>query len=768
MKLSLAWILDHIHGVSLADINPAELVKNLITATCEVEAYQEISFEVDRFTLARCESITADAAHCVSPEHNRRYQLPLRADVIPGAWYLVFDDRRAPRWATYADWSSSREGLLPALTVRSGEEAGGWKEHAERRDIILELDNKAITHRPDLWGHRGFAREIAALYRYDLTSEERLYSDIPVRHTGSAGEYNCAIEPAAPCKRLAITTLASIDQGPSFLPMANRLARLDARIHDRIVDTTNYVMFDIGQPMHAFDQRKLAHKQLKACLARSGEQLALLDGTTITLNSTDLVIRDGATPIALAGIMGGSSTAVDLTTRAVVIEAGTFDAGAIRKASDVHKKRTEASARFEKTLDPHANTQALLRFIRILRDHGIAGTVADAIISRGELPAPTVVTITHDSLARRIGLHLTKEAVVDALKRLEFGVVIQGDTYTVTIPSFRATKDITAAHDCIEEVARIIGYTTIPSILPLRPMAPHDLTKIRRLRQLKELCAAVGAFHEISTYALIDEEFVSRCGLTLSNTIELKNPLSERARRLVPSLCIHLLKYAAQNAPRHEDVRLFEINTTWHIAEDGSYREERKLAGIIARSKEPIDFYAAKAICEQIFVRMGIRIVWQKSTKPAFGWMSDHQTADLYEGSQRIGYAGIVDSRVYSALAEGTAFCFELSVDALVRKPEPVVYEEMSRYQPVERDVSLFVPRAVTVAQLEEAIALVDARIRNVTLIDIFEKDEWSDRRAVTLRVLLSDQHEPLTTPHVEEIWSRVVRALTDRGGVVR
>lgn len=768
MKLSLAWILDHIHGVSLSDIDPAELVQRLIAATCEIDSYREIFFDVDRFTLARCESITADSAHCVSPEYSRRYQLPLRTDVIPGAWYLICDDRRAPRWATYADWSGFREGLLPALTVHADEEAGGWKEHAERRDIIFELDNKAITHRPDLWGHRGFAREITALYRYQLTSEERLYSDIPVRHTGTTGEYDCAIEPAAPCKRLAITTLSQVDQGPSFLSMAHRLARLDARIHDRIVDTTNYVMFDIGQPMHAFDQRKLTQKQLKATLARSGEQLSLLDGTAITLNSTDLVIRDGATPIALAGIMGGSSTAVDLTTRAVVIEAGTFDAAAVRKTSGAHKKRTEASARFEKTLDPHANTQALLRFIRILRDQKVAGTVGDAIISRGELPKSTVVTLTHESLVRRIGLQLTKEAVVDAFKRLEFGVVIAGDAYEVTVPSFRATKDITAAHDCIEEVARIIGYTTIPSVLPTRPMAPHDLTKIRRTRQVKELCAAVGAFHEISTYALIDEEFLTRCGLTLSNTIELKNPLSERARRLVPSLCIHLMKYAAQNAPRHDEVRLFEINSTWHTDVDGSYREERKLAGIIARTKDVVDFYAAKAICEQIFARMGVRILWQKSAQQEFGWMNQHQTADLSDGTRKIGYAGMIDTRVYNAVAEGSAFCFEVLLDAFVQKPESVVYEEISRYQSVERDVSLFVPRLLTVAQLEEAIALVDARIRNVTLIDMFEKDEWSDRRAVTLRVTLSDHHEALTTPVVEEIWSRIVRSLTDRGGVVR
>jgi phenylalanyl-tRNA synthetase beta chain len=766
MKLSLAWIFDHIHGVSFSDSDPAELVNTLIAATCEIESYQEIVFDTDHFTLARCESITVDSAQCMSPEYNRRYQLPLRADIIPGAWYLISDDRRAPRWATYADWSSSKEGLLPALTTNASEEAGGWKEHVERRDVILDLDNKAITHRPDLWGHRGFAREIAALYRYQLTSEERLYADIPVRHTG--GEYIVSIEPGTPCKRLAVATLSSVDQGPSFIHMAHRLARVDARIHDRVVDTTNYVMFDIGQPMHAFDRDRLSDTKIAVTYARSGEHLALLDGTTIELAENDLVIRNGIKPIALAGIMGGSSTAVSPTTRSLVIEAGTFDPTTIRKSSAAHKKRTEASARFEKSLDPHANTLALLRFIRIMSEHGRVSVGGDAIISRGELPSPTVVTLTHDSLARRIGLHLTEEAVVDALKRLEFGVVIHDDTYTITIPSFRATKDITAAYDCIEEVARLVGYGTIPSVLPIRPMAPYDLTKIRRMRMLKELCAGIGAFHEISTYALIDEEFLARLGVQLSHTLALKNPLSERARRLVPSLCIHLMKYAAQNVRRYDEVRFFEINTTWHMDDDGSYKEERKFAGIIAHAKEPVDFYAAKALCEQIFFCMGIRILWQKSEQIPYEWMNPHQTAVLYSGAQKIGYAGMVDSRVYNAIAEGAAFCFELSVDALIRKPEPVVYEEMSRYQPIERDVSLFIPRALSVAQLEEAIALVDARIRNVLLIDMFEKDAWPDRRAVTLRITLLDHHEPLTTPVVEEIWSRIIRALSDRGGVVR
>lgn len=768
MKLSLAWILDHIHGISLADINPTELVARLTTATAEIEGYRVVTFKPEHFTLARCESVAAEQVTVSSIETSRRYTLPIRDGIVPGAWYLVYDDKKSSRWGSYADFSSTREALLPPFTVPQGHEGGGWKEQCELTDIILELDNKAITHRPDLWGHRGFAREIAALYKFSLTSEDRLYTDVPVRH-GAAHGLDVRIEPDAPCKRLAALSISDIDQGPSYLSIAHRLARLDARAHDRIVDFTNYVMFDIGQPMHAFDGAKLEHDLISADTARPGEFLTLLDGTTITAQGEEGVIRDGKRAIALAGIMGGASTAVDLTTREVVIEAGTFDPAVIRKTSLAHKKRTEASARFEKTLDPHQNTQALLRFVRLLRDYHCAATIGDAIVSRGELPQERVITISHDFITRRIGTALTADMIIQALKSLEFGVVQSGAEYTITVPSFRATKDIASAYDCVEEIARMIGYNTLIPVLPERAMVPHDLTQIRRLRILKELCAAVGAMHEVSTYALIDEEFLARLGCDVSETIELKNPLSERARRLVPSLAIHLMKIAAHNAPRHPQARFFEINKTWSLRGDGAYDETRRLAGIITDTRAPLDFYVCKSILETIFDRLALRVMWRKAEGHLYPWMSTHQTAELLLNDTLIGYAGMVDRAVYGRVAEGNAWIFEVASDAITVLPhDERVYHEPSRYQPVDRDVSLFIPRERTVAELEEAIALTDARVINVQLIDIFDKDEWKGQRAVTLRVTLSDHDEQLTHPVIEEIWGRITRALTDRGGVVR
>ncbi len=385
MKLSLSWIFDHLN-VSWRDLDTADLVKRISSTTAEIEHVEHVFTNFDDFTLARCGDVENGHVMLESVEWKKEIALSSRTDAVKGLWYLVKREGKVFRWATLVDVGSEKEGLFPALSCSEEELKGCWKNRVEMEDLIWHLDNKAITHRADLWGHRGFAREISALYSYKLKAEEQLLEPIPVKHyenSVSSKDFVCSVsvQMSETCKRFAALSIQNISNKPSDIAVAIRLARIDAKPIDAIVDATNYVMYDLSQPMHAFDTRKITGNYLTARPAREGEVLTLLDGTTISMTSTDCVISDDTKPLALAGIMGGKESGVTEDTTAIIAESAHFAATAIRKTATCYKKRTEASARFEKTLDPMQNTQALQRFIKILRDTRVVFSETTSIIS---------------------------------------------------------------------------------------------------------------------------------------------------------------------------------------------------------------------------------------------------------------------------------------------------------------------------------------------------------------------------------------------------
>jgi len=783
MKLSLAWLCDHItelYRLPHADkLNP-EFVKRVTKLlgehTTEIESVAPVRLDINRFTLGQLKEQTADAGTLVSAELKKQFALPFRAGARIGGFYLLVQDQNNYRYATLADVHSDKEGLVAELSINEAETAGSWKQGVETLDYIITLDNKAITHRPDLWGHRGFAREVAALLSMHLRPEDELVAALPIRHYAGRVErspempYALSIDGQF-CKRLAALALTQVTIQPSNFFMAYRLARVDSRPYNAVVDSTNYVMFDLGQPMHAFDGACLAGNTLTVRMAMAGETLTVLDGQTLSLAADDGVIADAQRARALAGVMGGKDSGVTLATTTLLVESANFNPDAIRKTAMRYRKRTEASARFEKGQDPNQNTTAVLRFMRLMDDLGVPYKVTGGIASLGQLAVEQGIEISHEFIVDRIGTAVPSSSIVTHLSRLGFGVVTRQVSdklmYAVSVPTFRGT-DVTIKEAVVEEAVRLIGYNNITRQLPTRLTRPLDHSKVLKTRAIKQHAAFAWHAHEVSNYAFYDETWLRALSCEPQDTVRVKNPVSEHWSRLATSLVPHLLKNVAHNVPEYEQVNLFEVNKVWRLEGD-QIHENKQLSALFFSYKKPYDFYVGKAQVQSLFDLLALLVIWQKPTTPLAPWYLPEKTAELVVDGVVIGAAGMVSPRMLHDVAEGEAFVVELSMDFLLNYVAPVHrYEAVSKYQQVSFDMSMLVPRTVTVDVLKSALATVDARIIDVALRDFFENPAWPDQRSITLRYTMVDQEKTLSKDDIDNVWKAAVQAVVAHGAQLR
>ncbi|MEX0939912.1 MAG: phenylalanine--tRNA ligase subunit beta [Candidatus Babeliales bacterium] len=769
MKLSLSWIFDHIIG-SWKEHDIPSLIDTFNKTTAEIEQFKHIHLDLSNYFLARVVQFDDKQAVVFCPELATELKLPFRDDLQENNTYVIKKDLKTIRWATLTDWYSQKEGFISAVSCSEDNLTGSWKDAFEPEDYIIEIDNKSITNRPDLWGHRGIAREIAAILNLPFISAEMLLASLPVREYESFASatssipFSIELTNTEKCKRFAGLYMPLVGFQPSWIWMAYRLACVDSRPINAIVDTTNYVMFDWSQPIHAFDANTITTKKIEPRLAKYHEKLTLLDNETIELTDQDLVITDSQKPIALAGVMGGKDTAVSTNTQALFVESASFDATTIRKTAMRVKKRTEASARFEKSLDPMQNTQALLRFLKLLENEKIPLVVADHVISVGkEFKAPTI-DIEHNFIESCIGTKIEADFIIKTLIALDFQVTQfkkdDTDVYSIVVPTFRATKDISIKTDIVEEIARFFGFSNIPLELPYMQIKSTVLSWVLKRRMIKQLAAFSLQAHEVNNYALFDDEFLNELSWKPQNTVTIANPLSELSTQLVTSLMPHLLKNIKQNQKEYDTLRFFEWNRCWEKINDAVI-EKKQLAGIFFDQKKEIDFYEEKYTLSTLFDALELAIEWKKPDQVPAPWYHPHQTARLICLGNNIGYAGKIDRSFLAPLAEGDAFVFELDGQALLSlMPEAKQFEPIVKYPASFFDVSILIPLSVTIAQITENIKHADSRIKQVDLIDFFQKEEWKDKKSVTMRCLAQDPEKTLTKDDIDYIYNHVILTL--------
>ncbi len=772
MKLSLAWVFDHIDA-DWKTIDVAHMITQFNKVVAEIEGFHKHTLDLAQFSVAEIRSVDVQQCAVYSLEWHQEYMLPARKGVAVGQYYIIKNDGQSIFWATGQDFGSDKEMALPAMYVPEDQRAGSWKKQVETHDYIIELDNKSVTNRPDMWGHRGFAREVAAMLCLPFKSADNFLAQKPVVQYADMAPSNqtnpivMVNQASGVAKRFAGIYLSHVQVQPSRIWMAHRLARIDARPIDALVDTTNYAMFDWGHPMHAFDAATIAGSTLTVRMAKNKELLTVLDGETLELSSHDIVLADAHRPLGLAGIMGGKESAVSAQTNTILLEAAWFDPVTIRLSCVQHKKRTEASARFEKNLDPNNNVYALQRFLHIAREARVPLVESDQIHSLGNPVEQLCIHVEHDFIEKRLGVTIAPAFIKDSMERLEFGVVLHDGSYSFTVPTWRATKDIRIKEDIVEEIGRFYGYMAITPQLPRLALKPADLAWVYRKRTIKQVMAYAMRMRELYSYAFFDEEFLGQIAWNPGTTLEVKSPVSENWRRLVTTLIPGLIKAVVTNSAEHEALRFFELGRTWHV--NGQQHIEKTSCAAIMYHKKGVSFYDGKAELQKVFDALNYTVSWVQVEQPEYPWYAPYQTAHLMVNDTKIGTAGIVRDQFLHQLCPGQAFIVELDADYMLHHKQPTTrYVAGSKYPDMVRDISILIAREYTAQKVSSVIASINNKITNVSLVDFFEKEQWPDQRAMTFRFVLSDKERTMTKEEADAVWDTIAHSLKTMGATIR
>jgi len=797
MKISIAWVFDHIDA-DWKKLDMARLTELFIQTTAEIDRVYKIEVDTQNMMCLEVSGIS-DQVTLHSSELNKDFVLPKRTDARVGGWYLFVNDKGTVRWATLVDLGSGKDGLVPPLIFGENDgPTGNWKKNFESVDYIFELDNKSINHRPDMWGHRGVAREMAAMLGLKLKPLDPFLAKLEIIQYGDSAPatadqpFALSIQNPVKCSRFGALYMHNVEHRPSDLFMAARLARVDGKPINAIVDATNYTMFDLGHPMHAFDAGAIPNKSIEARDAKNGDKLQLLDGEEVTLTQDDLVFASGNTSLDIAGIMGGASSAVSPKTTELLLEAGCFDAAMIRKTAERVKKRTEASTRFEKSMDPNNNVNALRRFAQLLNDLKVPNTSGKTISSLGKPAVSPVITVEHAYIESRLGTKLEPAQVIAQLQKVGFEVAEKGASYEAIVPTFRATKDIQGKQDIVEEVGRMFGYNNITPELPQLPLKPADLHVHNQIKIIKDTCAFVGNMREVASYNFFDEAFIQSLGWEPGETLAVRSPVSQNWQRLVTTLVPNLLKGIHENCADYDQLRFFEMAAVYlpgtEVKESPYYAkawkdnidfiELKSLTGLIFEKKKALSFYDGKAILHELFERLALQVTWVKLDAPNQPYFTPFQTAQIKHNEIVIGIAAMMPQAFLSKMSEGHAFVFELDADFLINYRAPIKpFTALPKFQPNVRDISLLLPASDTVEEMSRAIVKVDPRIKDVILIDYLESLGKKDRRpeeavgedrCATFRFAIYEETKTLTKPEIDAIVQSVSDVVVARGATIR
>jgi len=566
MKFSYNWIGEFVPGLTQAAL-PLERLITMKTAECE--GIEEVGVALAGARIARVEA--------VAPIPDSR---AVKAVIDLGELGLRTVVCGAPncRPGMLTVWVPVGRKMIHGIDsdgmLAAGVELGVNRDHTgiveagtlDRLvpDSIVEIDNKSITHRPDLWGHHGMAREVAAILGLPLTDPVCL-DLLP----SGAPAINVAIEDLTLCPRYSALVFENVTVEPSPLWLQYRLTAVGLNPKNNIVDMTNYVMAELAQPMHAFDAELLKGGTIFVRPAKPAEHFCALNEEEYTLDPSNLVIADESGAIALAGVIGGAGSAISEKTTRIVLESANFQASSVRKTSAAIKLRTDASMRFEKAQDPANTVRGLARAVELLREicpgARLVGGVAD---QKREIPAPPPIELSLEWLNRKLGRAIPAAEVRRILESLAFGVVdARPGVFAVTPPSWRATKDISLPDDLVEEVGRMVGYDTITPQAPLVPAAVPPANPSRRFHhEVRDIVIDQG-FTEVYNYSFLSEESAAAFGLAPADHLRVTNPIASDQALMRRSLLPGIWRNITENAKHRENFRLFEIGLEIQPAE---------------------------------------------------------------------------------------------------------------------------------------------------------------------------------------------------------
>lgn len=642
---------------------------------------------------------------------------------------------------------------------------------------VFEIDNKSLSHRPDLWGYRGVAREVAALFASPF--HDKALPNLP---SGSGHHLRVSVHDPDGCSRYVAVVVDGVAATPSPEWMQDRLRASGVRPINALVDITNYVMLEYGQPMHAFDCDTLSEKNSASLIVRraqEGESMKALDGGSYMLSPDMLVIAHERGPIAIAGVIGGEESAVSEKTTKVIFEAAHFAPGSVRRTAGALRIATESSRRFEKDLDRALPPQAMARCLQLCAalfpNSRVISPLRD--IHR-PIPRIKPIVVRLEDIERRLGLAIPLGRVATLLKRLGFGVSAGKKEIAVTIPSFR-TKDITIPEDIMEEILRFVGYENVPSILPriaLTPAQPDTLQKTARA--LRNAFVVRYAFQEVRHYAFVSPAVLHACGERVEDYLVLENPLSDERPYLCRSLLPNLLESFEKNQQTEKRRALCEINRVF--LKESTYPDipSDKSPSVPHQPLFLALLYAARQQ-DNLFSTLADMV---RSTLRAEGWpircamdsshtvppvFSARRTAKILVRGVPVGTIGAVSARTRSTLGiTDEVIACEIDLSLLVQQSrDSLRYGEPSAFPAVLRDVTFVLEER---HQYDAVAQVLEGAHPFITALEPFalfrdEKKAGKNKKCLSFHITYQTHDRTLTSEEADRVHRSVIDVVRNK-----
>ena len=780
MFLSMNWISDF---VDLSGLDKLELIHQFSLSTAEVE--NDIFFkgsDISGIVVAEIKSVENH------PESKKLHLLKVDAgdsaltDVVCGAPNVrvgmktafakvgakIGEITIAPRaLAGYTSYgmccSESEIGISEdhsGIMEITDDVANGTdlKDIYEIDDIVFEVDNKSLTNRPDLWGHYGIAREFAALAGRplkpldveDLTAFDNL------------SKVDLKIEDPL-CYRYSCLQVENIKRSVSPVNMRIRLFYCGMRAINFLADLTNYLMLEMGQPMHAFDSRKVGKIRIK----RFDKPFVFktLDGVERNIDENTLMICNNNTPVAIAGIMGGLDSEIVEDTTTLTLESATFDAASIRKSTVRLSHRTDASMRYEKSLDPELTDVAIARFLNLLKKYDGGIKVVSALTDEYAFRYDTVeLNFTKAFVDRYTGIEIDNDTIVKTLQSLGFKVTLDGDTFDVVVPSWRATKDVTMNADIIEEITRIYGYDNFEVHTTRSPLYPVRMDEVKRNEEkIKDILVKRYNLHELHSYVWAYYDELKDLGIEVEDNIKLANASNPNIETIRNSLIPTQLCQVNTNVGYAPEFGIFEIGRAVTGMTDDNLCVEKKLLAITLYSKtEDVRalYFKLRDILAVLADDVKHRQLGFTSVEPAHGYEHPVNLNSIEMDGKTIGKIGIVHPIVGKKIDKKAAIVFaEVDIQAFADIDNAsIVYDEPSKFPPMDYDISVVIPRGVLFADMAKCWENEgNGILKSAKIVDSYDTDLFHSE---TIRFMFSSNERTLSSDEVQEIMNKIVTNL--------
>ena len=641
-------------------------------------------------------------------------------------------------------------------------------------DIILEIDNKSMTNRPDLWGHYGIAREIAALY--DLPMTQFPHFDRNVENTSG---FHVTVEDAERCPRMTGTQIENVCVKPAPYWMQVRIWKTGMRPINALVDITNYVMLATGQPSHAYDSDHIAG-HIIVRRTKAGETLTLLNGKELPLSTDDLTIADDAGIVGLAGVMGGAKDSILPTTSKVILEIANFQAAGIRRTALRYDNRTEASARYEKAIDPERCDQALDLSMQLFSDLYPEMKVTGLVDEYPRHLKQAEIDVPLSWLERRLGKRLSPDEIKHKMELLGYSITFNGDNMHVVVPTWRSTGDVSIQADIMEEVARMYGYENFEAepITTTFDGAINQLDKDLE-RRIKEYLAIRCGMQEIFTYPWMEESYVNAVLQSTEGILSLSTPPSPAERFVRSSLLPNLCKAVVKNERYFDEFSIFE---TAQVFRDENYTspydpreklpsQRKNVAGAFATTGKDITalFRKAKGVVEMMarYVHMEA-LTFKQTEKPV--WADNVVWLNIYRGDEKVGDLALLAKKVSMAcgIKNMNVMLFQLDQDSLVPlKSRTNTFTHLAEYPMTDYDISLLVDGSVQWKDVAQTVRGIKSELlHGAAFVDEYRgKQVPAGKKSLTLRLAIGSKDKTLTSAEIEEVASGVLNKIAKRFG---